>query len=296
MQYRGIGDTGEFRTRKTCELLGFGMISQDQDATTLETYWIVFRNAAMTGEPDGSPFGLITEIGPFELPLGPNPTPVAWIITTSFTTAVQVPCKDTNFYAGIRLSENLAWTGDGQSVWGSAYTDPANAAGDPVIAGAPSWAYQVDTSGAVLPTNPRTWNFRLRTERAVFQIGCVQTTDGLFGSCGNYPDVTVHGLAFRVRDEMNAGGPFAIFVGDSLTGGPPLAFDGHLWLNPGGMMMVATGTLDATGAAEFVPPGFGPGELLQYAGMGNMPFQAAILNIGNGRFPIRTSNAQASRL
>lgn len=297
MQYRGIGDTGDLQSRKACLVYGFGLITQDQNATTVETYWVVFRRATLTGEPDGSPDGLITEFGPFNMPTGPDPVPAAWNITINFASSpVSVPCKDSNFYAGIRLSENQAWTADGQSSWASAYTDPASTAGDPVIAGAPSWAYQVDATGATRPTNPRSWNYRLRTERAVFQIGCVQTTDGLFGSCGNYPDITVQGLAFRVRDELNANAPFAVFVADSLTGGPPIAFDGHLWLNPGGMLMVAQGTLDAAGTIEFVPPGFGPGEMSQYSGFGNLPFQAAILNVGTGRFPIRTSNAQASHL
>lgn len=295
-QYRGIGDVGT--VPKRCKVHALGMITQDQNRGTVEKFAVVFRSAADSGGPDGSAGGVIAKTSKLNLPTLTGSSPVAWSVTVNLgSEGVSVPCKDT-FFAGIALDPNSSWTSDGQSTWASAYTNPASTSGDPVRGGAPNHAWQVDAMGAVRNTNPRSWNYNLQTERGAFQIGVLQsaTGSGLYGNCGNYPDADVHGLAFRLRDKISADDVAAVFVSTDLIGGMPIPFDGTLWVNPGTFVLVASGKLSATGALELKPAAFGPGKLKDLKGLGNLPFQGVILDVGEGRLNIRTMNAQATNL
>jgi hypothetical protein len=204
------------------------------------------------------------------------------------------------FFAGVGLSANEDWSADGQSIHASAYTAPDSGEGDPVRAGAPNHAYQVDAAGVAAAANPRSWRMWLGTERGAFQIGCIQNGGApLFGNCGNYPDVSVHGLGFRIRDEDHAGKTAVLFVSDDLTGGARVkGVDGLFWVSPrhGAMMEVDSGELNANGELILMPELTAPGSdfLLERLGTGILPFTAVIFD-ENGD-PLRTLNAQAADL
>ncbi len=295
-QFRGIGHTGSLP--KDSRIHAFGVITQDQDQQTSEAFRIVFRRVNNgTGGPDTGPNGLLASTGVLNLPTGAGTGPAVWSVTVNLgAEGVAVSGKHT-FFAGVELAANSKWTADGQSVHASAYTDPSSATGDPVRADAPNNAWQVDANGEARMVNPRTWNYSLLTQRGAFQVGVLQSAsgDGLYGSCGSYPDAETHGLAFRLRDAAMANKTAAVFVSTALTGGAPLPVDGHLWINPGTLLMVGGGTLDANGVLELKPAMFAPGNLKALKGFGNLAFQA-VVDVGTSRFDLRMFNAHAANL
>ena len=296
-RYRGIGH--KHGVPKKAAVYGFGGIVQDQNRTTAEKYRVIFRRADDTGKPDGTAGGVIARTGELTLPTAPGTGPIAWRLNINLgASGVSTPVKHT-FFAGIQLSANARWTSDGQSSHASAYTTPTSTAGDPVRTGAPNHSWQVDAKGAVRNTNPRSWNYELHTRRGAFQIGVLQTATapGRYGNCGNYPEANIHGLSFRLRDRASANGVAAVFASTSLIGGAPLPFDGHLYINPGTFVLVASGKLSATGELELKPAVFAPGKLKSLKGAGDLVFQGVILNVSKDkRFNIRMMNAQATNL
>lgn len=294
--FRGIGHTGSLP--KESKVYAFGVITQDQDRTTSEAFRIVFRGVDnKTGGPDTGPNGLLARTGVLNLPSGGGTGPAVYSVTVNLgSEGVAVPGNHT-FFAGLELAANSKWTADGQSVHASAYTEPSSAAGDPVRSGAPNNAWQVDANGVARMTTPRTWNYRLLTQRGAFQVGVLQSAsgDGLYGSCGSYPDAETHGLAFRLRDAAMASKPAAVYVSTALIGGAPLPVDGHLWINPGTLVLVGTGTLDSAGALELKPSTFAPGNLKALKGFGNLAFQA-VVDVGSGSLDLRMFNAHAANL
>ena len=295
-QFRGIGHLGV--VPKESRIHGFAMITQDQNRRTSEAYRIVFRRSDDTGGPNTGKKGLLARTGELKLPTPAGTGSLAYSITINLgADGIGVPGKHT-FFAGLELSANSNWTSDGQSSHASAYTTPSSTAGDPVRSGAPSHAWQVDATGATRKTNPRSWHYQLLTERGSFQVGVLQsaTGGGLYGNCGSYPDADTHGLAFRLRDAALKDKMAAVFVSTALIGGAPLPFDGHLWINPGTLVLVGSGKLSSTGTLELKPAMLGPGKLKMLKGFGNLAFQAVVENVGSGRFALRMFNAHASNL
>jgi hypothetical protein len=294
-QFRGIGHTGA--QPKESRIHAFGVITQDQDQQTSEAFRIVFRRVNnKNGGPDTGPNGVLARTGTLNLPTGAGTGPAVYSVTVNLGEGVVVSGKHT-FFAGLELAANSEWTADGQSVHASAYTDPSSATGDPVRSDAPNNAWQVDANGVARMVNPRTWNMTLLTQRGAFQVGALQSAsgDGIYGSCGSYPDVATQGLAFRLRDAVSANKAAAVYVSTALTGGVPVPVDGHLWINPGTLVMVGAGTLDSNGDLELKPTAFAPGNLTALKGFGNLAFQA-VVDVGTGRFDLRMFNAHASNL
>ncbi|HLU39593.1 MAG TPA: hypothetical protein VK081_09415 [Planctomycetota bacterium] len=250
---------------------GFQYVTQDQDASTVETYSIVVRSDA-SGQPDASPAGLLLNVGPLNTPSGTGT--LAWQVTVTLTTpTTAVPLCNT-FYAGLQFSA-ANWTNDGQSLHVTDYP-----LGDNPAPGARTLTHNCLNGQAVSPPFFETLRMGLMVEASVLHMGNVdptlQTTclTGLgnrsFGAGGMWPQCTgptgprTDGLDCRVRDVRSANGVFALFLGGNVgCPGLPLGglANGALYLNPAGpFVQVAAGTLDANGlgVATVVPPNVVP--------------------------------------
>lgn len=264
--FSGVGhDASGSGTR----LSGFRYVTQDENASTQETYYLVVRGQSGAA-PDCSAAGLLLRAGPYATPPSTVVTPVAWQITTSLATAsLTLPLCGT-FYTGMEFPAT-GWPNDGQSVH---ITDFPT--GDNPAPGTPSLTWNCIAGAPVQPQYYESLHFGLLVEAAVLNLANVDPTlattcltalgnrsfgaGGLWPACNGAVGPRNDGLDCRVRDLANANGVFALFIGVN-AGCPGFALgslaNGALYLNPvGAFLQIASGNLDPTGQgyATIVPP------------------------------------------
>jgi len=250
-------------------LTGFQYITQDQNGSTTETYFMVVR-ADNSGAPDCTTTpGRLIYAGPLTTPASTVTTPVAWQITATLATAsTAVPLCNT-FYVGSEVIAAPGWTNDGQSFHICTYYLLGATQADNPAPAAPNLAWDCLAGAPVQPGSARLPRFGLIAGAAVLNLGnndatltntanCVTTLANVsFGAGGMWPEAQGasgprnDGLNFRVRDAANANGLAVVFLGQNIgCPGLPLAglANGALYLNPGGIFLqLAQAPLDAAG-------------------------------------------------
>lgn len=300
--FRGIGAS----SNSSCTLTGQVYIVQDSDRSTGNPFTLVVRNAvAPDGLPDGSALGVIAMSGVINTPAG-GTGGVAWQFTSTWTTAIVVPCE-AGYYVGMSLlpqlsatDYTLAWTASGFAL---GTTPPTDSTGDNPRLPTPKWhAVRVDQPAgtATRTTSARTLAIQSLTDMPVMNIGNV---DGAsfnytsFGIGGLYPAIKESlrddGLAVRVEDFANAGGVAAVFLS---TGFLPGGFNasglaGAVWVDPTVLIMAALGPISPTAPELFMTTMLPPGSIPALNGM-TFTFTSLTFGGAGGRL----SNAQAVSL
>jgi len=261
-------------------LVSFRTVTQDQNGSTPETYYLVVRKDS-AGTPDITVGGLLLRAGPATTPPSTVLTPVAWIITDTLTTPSTVLPLCGTTYQGMEY-QAAAWTSDGQSNHICTYyllgtTQADNPSPPPDVVPIVAWDYNY-TTGLTSQPSARSQRFEIGGTSSVLTIGNVDpfaaaancvSLQGFrsWGAGGLWPSSNADGLGSRddgidarVEDLGNANGLFAVFLSDAFgCPGLPLGSlaSGALYLNPGVLIQVGVGLLDATGTgiATVIPPG-----------------------------------------
>lgn len=234
--HRGIGDNGT-----GCRILGLRGHLQDQNAGTQESFSWIFRRGTDAAGPIGGRAGLIASTGLLRLPIGTGTQ--AWLVTSTFTTPLDMPdCK--SFYAfGVSLLAATNWNRDGLGVWASR-GDGSSVQKAHSRAEAHAWQVAANATNATHPGGKSTLRFRLLVDNGALQIG--QGGD-VYGMGGMFPSP---GNPLTIRTRYGAGGGTSIlFLGTSRTNGLAL-FPGTTRLYLGGITLpLGNATLDANGQA-----------------------------------------------
>lgn len=206
----------------SCRMTGMRIGTQDQNASTQETYRLVIR-PDLGGAPDCTAAGMLFMSGPLQLPPGTGTQ--SWVMTTTFSTPVGLPMCGT-YYAGVALEAAPAWAVDGQSVHMSMYTTGSNVAGNAV-----NLAWNCSLGVPTQPGAKRTLRIGLLVDAAVLNMGnvdvagtrCMGTNPDL-GAGGMWPvcEGTAgtqrnDALVARVRDDQFLGGYFEVWMLDTTT-------------------------------------------------------------------------------
>jgi hypothetical protein len=240
--WKGIGDTGA-----GAFINGVTITTQDQNASTQETYDVVLRLGTDAAGPTTGVAGELSVTGPFMTPLGGN-APAAWVITHTFGTPTRIPSKGF-FSAGLRLVP-AAWTADGQSIHMS---DQAVQQSGP-HQGDHTWQIIGAATSATHLASKRSARIKVLTGTPILQNGVFATTTATYsrGMGGMFPPIGTHGWSTHV----DGGTPFAngvagIFMSPTVVN-PGLALPGirGLVYLGAGLVPLATVGLDANGRAN----------------------------------------------
>jgi hypothetical protein len=260
----------------------FHYLTQDQNATTVEAYSMEIRGEANPG-PGPDCAATLMQLTGLSLPAGAGT--LAWMLTNTLgTPSNAVPQCDT-FFMGASVAATAAWPADGQSFhMGSYYLLQGSTASNPAP-NAPDIAWNC-LAGASLqvPGSPRTYRFYLGVNAAVLNMAnhdplltgaghCLSTAPapytnidtgpgGLWPQCQGTTGLRNDGLQARVLDALAPNGLFVVFIGTPLPCASglsvPAFFEGQLYLNPGALISLASGSLDAAGVGviPLIPPNF----------------------------------------
>ncbi len=241
--WKGIGDSGAGAT-----LSGIGLLTQDQNGSTQETYDVVIRSGTDAAGPTTGVAGELCVLAGLLTPPTTILTPVAWAITNNFTTPCRIPTKG-HFSAGIRVPTS-GWTADGQSLHMSA---APNHQSGPHIQDH-GWQIIGAAATAVHFASNRSVRVTLLTPTPIIQNGVFATTTTTYsrGMGGMFPPIGTHGWSIHVDGGTPfAGGVTGIFLSPVVInpGFPIPGIRGSLYLGSP-LVSVATLPLDATGRAN----------------------------------------------
>lgn len=260
---------------------GFRVVTQDQNGSTQETFFMVGR-ADASGTPDITPAGLLIKAGPFMTPVSTVLTPVAWIITFTLATPTTVFPLCGTYYHGMELAPAPLWTGDGQSNHICTYynlggTQADNPSPPPDVVPIVAWDFNFVTNLAGQPS-ARSIRHEIGGRSSVLTMAnvdpfaaatnCVAAQGGVsWGAGGMWPSSNADslgtrddGLNARVESRADSNGAFAVFLSDGFScPGIPLTglANGALYLNFGLLTTVGSGVLNGTGTGivTILPPG-----------------------------------------
>lgn len=278
-----IQGLGHDATGTGTNLVGFQYYMQDQNAATVEQYYLIVRGDN-AGQPDytGGSGGSTTpppilRAGPLNSPGGSGT--LAWIVTATLNTPTTLLPLCSTYYHGSEV-QAANWTADGIS-WhiGTYYLTNGVSIGDNPAPNAPklSWNVNYNSQAVTTPGSPRCIRFALGLTSACLNMGNVDPTapttncvvsqnNRSWGAGGMWPQSNIgtreDGLDFRVRDARSANGVYAVFIGADIgCPGIPLPglADGALYLNPGALTTIGSGLLDGSGVGigTVLPPNSG---------------------------------------
>jgi hypothetical protein len=301
--FAGVG-----QDNTSCTVVGAQLMTQDEDRTTREAFFVVVRGEATGGGPDCAAAPLLRE-GPFLTPAATGTGPIAFDLTVTFATPVTLPCC-VSFYMGIEVATAPTWPADGQSLWISQYRGISTGALDADFSDTPcigslnvGWHCM---NGQAAQDTARTYWFGLLTDMPVLNMGNIDPTlppshclnsgtrgGTSFGVGGMFPCCAtgrMDGLAARVRESDNDF--LALFVSDqAICPGPTFpAFDGQLLLS-GSLLFVNFAAISRT-VGETVIPLLSPNSPSCSAFVGiDVPWQAVTFSLAftNWRFTNRAS-------
>jgi hypothetical protein len=227
--YAGIADNNT-ACQLPASVPAFQTVMQDQDASTQETYSLLFRRPLTAGTgPDVTTAGEILRGGPFQTPTGVGVQ--AWRFTYNFTGPLVLPCEGSYFY-GVEFGPATLSPANGLGIHGASYrqtTPPSN--GDNPRFGAPNHGWVFLVGGTAATSVPIIFNYSLFFPGASLQMGGIDPNNtrqpagaSNYGAGGMYPDVSgnprADGLDARVRDTAKTGGPAFLFMsrGRGVTG------------------------------------------------------------------------------
>ncbi|MGE0144014.1 MAG: hypothetical protein AB7I19_09535 [Planctomycetota bacterium] len=210
---RGIGDQA-----CNCAVDGARFVLQDQNASTVENYFVVFRQGNDVAGPGNTVADYLGggPLGPVASPLG-TAVPSAWLVTVNFTTPIPIPCEDF-FVGGLELPPNALFPADGLLM------QVASGAGSGDVhqqhASAADIAWQMIPANGVVSHPPikLTWRFALGFATApVFQAGNITPGGTRFGNGGYFPNTALtgassQGISIRCFHPLGASGTLIGFV------------------------------------------------------------------------------------
>lgn len=272
--WRGLGDSGT-----QCEATQLGLVDQDQNSMTQESFHLVIRSGSDSNGPGTSSADRLARYGPFKMPSTPAGSTNAWIQTITLGSPAVIPC-DAHFAWGVELTSSPNWASDGMSCHTSFNRMGSN--GQFCHPNAETHGYYFSTGSAKATGEVRTWRHRLGLSslRNVLQLGASGASLGggasqRYGMGGMFP-ATGETLSGRVTQCM-AGDTVWSYLGVAyLGGGLSLAPGTRLWLNPS-PLMVPVGASTASSGSE--THSYGPTPSLSST-IGPLPFQAAVIRRG----------------
>ncbi len=278
--WRGLGDNG-----KTCELTQLGLIDQDQNSFTQESFHLVIRTGDDINGPGTGIADRIARFGPILMPSTPTGSVNAWGQTITFSTPVTVPC-DAFYGFGAELTNSTNWAADGMSCHTSFNRTTRNRQYCHMNSEAHGWYFQNGAATATADkTNYRTWRMRTGTTdtRPNLQLGATGTALGgganqRYGMNGMFPD-TGETLSARVTQttatstvmtylDLGYGPGLAMFAGSS-----------RLWLSALAATQVGNSTGTATGGLKHTEQLFGTTTGVPPI---KIEFQSAVIDSGRG--------------
>ncbi|MEE2887069.1 MAG: hypothetical protein VX951_06520 [Planctomycetota bacterium] len=272
--WRGLGDTGI-----QCEVTQLGLVDQDQNSSTQESFHLVIRSGSDANGPGTGAVDLIARYGPFSMPSTPVGSINAWIQTVTLSTPAVIPCE-AHFAWGVELTNSPNWASDGMSCHTSFNRTGSN--GQFCHPNAETHGYYFTTGSAQATGEVRTWRHRLglSSARNILQLGASGVSLGggtrqRYGLGGMFP-ATGETLTGRVT-QCIAGDTVWSYLGATyIGGGLSVSPATRLWLNPS-PFMVLVGSSTATGGSE--THFYGPMPSVSSA-IGPLPFQAAVIRGG----------------
>lgn len=289
--FAGVGDRGG-----SCNVTTVYHWATDENPTTQETFHLVFRRPdPVNPGPDPNAAGLIARVGPFNLPTGGSQRQ-AWLITTTLSSPVPVPCKG-GWFLGLDLPASPQWSMDGHSVWVAWYNPPSTRnLGENARNNAPNHSWRIMSSVVTPSPSPCTLRLGCFTPAPALNIGGIDPANvrqlpvgsSNYGAGGMYPDISgtprSDGIDVRIHDPMNIGGRAHLVLGSGITPITGLSYPGiagRLWLDPTSGVLVYVGSSALAGPEVAVPvalPGTIPPALMGQ----RAAFQGLTVNAAGG--------------
>jgi hypothetical protein len=274
--WRGLGDNG-----RACEVTQLGLVDQDQNSNTQETFHLVLRNGTDANGPGTGATDLIGRFGPLSMPSTPTGSVNAWIQTTTLSTPQAVPCE-AHFGWGAELTASSNWSSDGMSVHTAFSRTNRNMQYCHLNSEPHGYYFPAGAAQATADTgNARTWRLRMGVSAAnnVLQMGATGTVLGgganqRYGMNGMFPN-TGETLSARYT-QCTAGATVQSYVSFGYGTGLSLTAGTRLYLNPAFFMMLVGST--AVGGNETHLFGATPATP---AVIGPVAFQGAIIDAGS---------------
>ena len=245
------------------------IVCQDQNTKTAEKFWVVFRKADKTGQPDitvqnGVDKGIIYQQGPFSISGTGTGAATAWVVTLNLSKPVILP--DGDFFFGVRIPASPNWANDGFSCHMSGYY-PTSICGEHFRQGIKPKAcwgviFQNGLPNSVgEPTGDRMFNFELDVQGATLQPFAVDPAAKCAGKKGK-PDLGLAGLwpdlvdlekygylanlGWRLREVNYASGLGFVFLAQKQLPLPINLPFGRWYLNPADPFFTVLGGLPVT--------------------------------------------------
>jgi hypothetical protein len=210
---RGIGDQA-----CNCAVNGVRFVLQDQNASTVENFFVVLRQGDDLTGPGNTPADYLGggPLGPVASPLGPA-APAGWFFTVNFVTPIPIPCEDF-FAGGLEVPANAGFPADGLSMQAAVGSGAGDVHQQHAMAADIAWQ-MIPANGTVSNVPIKlTWRFALCfTDAPVFQVGNITPGRTRFGNGGYFPNTALtgassQGLAIRCFHPLGAAGTLIGFV------------------------------------------------------------------------------------
>ncbi len=281
--WRGLGDSGT-----QCEINQLGLVDQDQNSQSQESFHFVIRRGTDTNGPGTAASDLIGRYGPLQMPSTPLGSINAWIQTMTLGTATAIPC-DEHMSWGVELTSSPNWPTDGMSCHTSFNTTTQN--GQYCHRNAEPHGYHFTTGSNRATAEVRTWRHRLglSSARNVLQLGATGSSVGggsgaRYGLGGMFP-ATGETLSGRITQCLAGDTVLSYLSLGYLSGGLALFPGTRLWASPS-PLLVLVGASTASGGSETHSYGSTPSTAVPF---GPLPFQAAVIR--NGELSMTNANA-----
>lgn len=286
--WRGLADNG---TR--CEITQIGLVDQDQNSNTQESFHLLIRSGTDATGPATGVAGRIARFGPLLMPSTPTGSINAWIQTVTPRNPAAIPCESHRSW-GAELTNSPNWPADGMSCHSTTNSVIRNLLC--CHRGAQPHGYYFVTGSARATAELRTWRMRfgLSTDRQILQLGAtgrnldpVCGTMQHYGMGGMFPG-TGQTLSARIT-QCRAGDAVSSYLCVGfLPGGLAISPGTRLWVNPSPLVL-QVGLSVAIGSTVTHLLGVTPAVLVA---VGPLPIQAVVVRRG----VMRMTNANATTI
>ena len=190
--WQGLGDDGS-----ACSRTQLGLVDQDQNSNTQESFHLVIRSGTDSNGPGTGSSDVLYRYGPFNMPSTPTGSINAWIQTVTLGTPAVVRCGDFHSW-GAEMTPSTNWSRDGMSTHTAFSRTNRNMQFCHLNSEPHGYYFTAGSSRATADTgNARTWRYRmgLSAARNVLQMGSTGNvlgggTNQRYGMGGMFPNNT----------------------------------------------------------------------------------------------------------